>query len=666
MTESGDTSGKESSGDNLPDLSSLLNEGAFGPSWASGKPKVQSYQDHKGPEDDGDRSRKGSGKPKDRRTVGKPRGDRPPGRGRPGYKQHGGQREQHKPYRPDFEIQLQPHPSAFAALMKAMRDSCRTFELFELSRLFLSKSERFVAKVHPKDSPRKDAGDASSATASETSPFFVSMPDGIGFESEKEAIDHVLGNHLGEFFNIEEVEKDPPKGTFNVVNRCSVTGTLLAPPNYHRYRDVVQEHYASKIHGMSKERFESKIETLRDEEAVNQWVESMKKGLIYKAKDESQEFQHMEEARRYILMKHKDKVVRPADMVRIEGKDLAKLPQNRIRRSIEAVLEKQIRVPLDFSNHLRGRLRRANFSIYKRGGKGGITYACAVKRQYRTPDTSFSDSIQALVEFIENNPDITAQQILKPSAGESVQVKVPQEAEAEAQARGTEDVQESGVQDGNQAEDASHAPIQDALEVQGSQAVESPQPGPGTGEEVSSDAQPSQPPKDEGKASSPLQEEGEEKKFVGEIPDSDTLAQDLRWLIQYGYVTEYGDGKLYAPSVRTNQPEQSAQVSEEERDGGEVTSSTPAPDDPNQEGEQPLPGANVQPDVETQEELSDEPSLEDGAKVPEPAGEPGEVSQPAQTEEMEPEESGGTITPEAEDGADKQEEGTKGQPAGED
>jgi len=343
-------------------------------------------------------------------------------------------------------------------LMKAMRESSRTFELFEIARLFLSKPDRFVAKVLPRGSlpanpsHKKPAPQAPQPTEQI---FHISIPDGIGFETENEAIDHVLGNHLDKFFDIEKVEKEPPKGTFNVVNRCTLTDTLLAPPNYHRYQHIVQEHFTSKIHAMAFERFESKIETVRDQEAVDQWVESMKTGYTYKAKDTGENFQHLEEARRYLLMNHKAKIVRTAESIRIDGKDLEKLPRNRIRRSIEAVLEKQLRVPLDFSNHLRGRLRRANFTIYKRGGKGGVTYVCAVKRQHRTQDTAFSDSIQTLVEFIEKNPEVYAQHILKtvpstqkeaeakPAAPEPVETpeSAPEQAEtsAEQTAPATED-----------------------------------------------------------------------------------------------------------------------------------------------------------------------------------------------------------------------------------
>ena len=572
MTESGDTSGNDGN-DMLPDLSSLLSEGTFGPSWASGKSKGKSYSDHKGGDEGGrDGKRKGQGKTRDRRQGAKPRGDRPQGRGRHGDRK--GHRDQNRPYRPDFEIQLQPHPTAFAALMKAMRDSCRTFELFELSRLFLTKSDRFVAKVHPKENP-KPAGEGA-PTALPASPFHLSVPDGIGFETEAEAIDHVLGKHLGEFFEIEEVEKEPPNGSFSVVNRCTVTGTLLAPPNYHRYRDVVQGHFASKIHGMSRERFESRIETVREKEAVDEWLESMKKGFNYKAKEGGQEFQHLEEARRHLLMSHKAKVVRPSDMVRIEGKDLQQLPNNRIRRSIEAVLEKQIRVPLDFSNHLRGRLRRANFTIYKRGGKGGITYACAVKRQYRTLESSFSDSIQELVEFIEKNPDITAQHILKPSAPEQRAEEASPEAQKpteEASGTPAETPEEAKPDVQEEAPEGTEAPGTETPETQEPESSpkeqdSTPAPEEKTGEDgeppsVSTAApeegkiEPEDPkaePKPEERTKAAPSPEPEAFKIVGEIPASETLGQDLRWLIQYGYVTEFSDGRLFAPPIKIEQP----------------------------------------------------------------------------------------------------------------
>ena len=69
-----------------------------------------------------------------------------------------------------------------------------------------------------------------------------------------------------------------------MINKCGVTGELLGPPNYHRYNQMVQQHYAAKVTRMPFEAFRSRIETVRDPEVVNQWLEKMKKVTRYTSK----------------------------------------------------------------------------------------------------------------------------------------------------------------------------------------------------------------------------------------------------------------------------------------------------------------------------------------------------------------------------------------------
>ena len=69
-------------------------------------------------------------------------------------------------------------------------------------------------------------------------------------------INHVMANHLAQFFEIEEIEVEPPKGNFQMVNQCqTITSELLGSPNYHRYQEFLQLHYAARITGMSFEQF---------------------------------------------------------------------------------------------------------------------------------------------------------------------------------------------------------------------------------------------------------------------------------------------------------------------------------------------------------------------------------------------------------------------------
>jgi hypothetical protein len=222
-----------------------------------------------------------------------------------------------------------------------------------------------------------------------------------------------------------------------VINKCSITGELLGPPNYHRYNQILQQHHASRIKGLPFEAFRGRVETVRDPEAVAQWQAKMRKATRYTWKQGSAAvaapvaapvegeaaapveapaappalaFDSFEEARLYLLTHAREKLVRPMDSVRFHGAILATLPAGEVRHAVEGALERQRRFPLDTANALRGRLRRENFTIFKKGSKG-VSYVCAVKRKFRIPGQTFSDSIGALITYIEAHPMVRASEL---------------------------------------------------------------------------------------------------------------------------------------------------------------------------------------------------------------------------------------------------------------
>jgi hypothetical protein len=347
---------------------------------------------------------------------------------------------------PYFTATFYPEDTSFATLAQTIRKSCRTVELFEIARTVVAKNDRFIVVLAP-----RVAGDQP-GTAAQAAPVprpvvHVSVPDGLPFESDEAAVAHVLARHLDSFFTKAEVEVDPPKGNFLVINRCGLTGELLGPPNYHRYGQILQQHYAAKVGSrMAFEAFKSRIETVRDPEIVKQWLDQMRRTVRYTWKVSAQapapsaivvpaepasettpvapdapapeapapveapagpSFDTLEDARLYLLTQARDKVVRTAESVRFKGQLIENLPPGEIRRAVEGALERQRRFPLDTANALRGRLRREHFTIFKKGSKG-ISYVCAVKRRFRVPGQTFADSIGALMAFIEANPMVRA------------------------------------------------------------------------------------------------------------------------------------------------------------------------------------------------------------------------------------------------------------------
>jgi len=398
---------------------------------------------------------------------GDPRGTRRDGPGGPGgHGGHGGgrpdfrgpPREPAGPYvSPFFGVTFYPEDQSFSALAQAIRKSCRTFELFYIAKSVVDKNDRYVAVVQRLD-PNARPGDAAPAQpAAKPAPFFISVPDGVPFEFEDSAINHVMEKHLGSFFDVSEVEIEAPKGNFQVINRCPITGALLAPPNYHRYLQILQQHHAANVR-IPFEAYKAKVESVREPELIAQWLEKMKKTTRYTVKPAAAApaasgaaaspapaaatpaetpsetaavdlttappaeapvaqapvaaeaaapaiyFDSLEDARQYLLNAARDKVVRSVEQLRFPGRILESIPAgSEIRRAVEGAVERQRRFPLDTANALRGRLRRESFTIFKKGSKG-ISYVCAVKRRFRVAGQAFSDSLSSLITFIETHP----------------------------------------------------------------------------------------------------------------------------------------------------------------------------------------------------------------------------------------------------------------------
>ena len=605
------------------DLNSL-SELSFGPSWAGGQSDQSNrYKDYEEKSSRGGRrSNSGRDRPgrRDRREGGRPqrrseesgstgtarggrdsqdRGNYSRGESRRGQ---GRRRDTAPIFEPTVKVDLSPQDDAFEALVGRLTATARTYQLFEIAQLVLQKPERYVVVVTNK------AGKESVAA-----PLYFAVPGHLPFETEEAAISHVMTNHLDQFFDIESVDLDPPKGNFQVIHRCGITGELLGPPNYHRYQDFLQRHYSNRIHNMSFDRFQSKIETVKEQEAIDAWMESMKKGERYvlkeRAEGEPESFQSIEEVRRFLMQSRRDKVVGSAESVRFAGRDIERMPRGDLRRSVELYCQQQVRFPLDTANNLRGRLRRHNFAVYKKGSKG-VSYVCSVKRKFRDESTVFSESIQGLITFIEAHPDMEAAKLPEAYLG----IKVKQGNTQASESSAVETKTEEGESNPSVSEEVSEAPESTKDEpVEPAEAAEEKIPA----TEASADASPA----------------AEVEAYTAdEKARLDTLMIDLRWLVREGYVTEYGDGRLFAPAImpkpKKKSPKNSDHQTEEKAakeapveapaSAGEATVDVPASQAPEEEQVSQVEAESVAENISAEsdkEETVSEPRDEIAAEI---------------------------------------------------
>jgi hypothetical protein len=210
------------------------------------------------------------------------RSDRPDGERRPrrdgSFPRRDGDRREREPRPPrlDAKVSFLPDRERLALVVRDIQASRRAFPLVHIANLFLGGDDRHQIKIElppPKEGePRKT--------------FVQCLDCHRVFLARPNAESHVLNDHIGKFFDIEEIEVEPPAGTYTCVARCKLSGELLGPPNDHSYNAKLQELWSTRFSHMPKSEYLSHIETVRDEALVEQWKDSMRKKTVYRLKAE--------------------------------------------------------------------------------------------------------------------------------------------------------------------------------------------------------------------------------------------------------------------------------------------------------------------------------------------------------------------------------------------
>lgn len=264
MSEKENNSSTASSSNTL-DLNSLTDLN-FGPSWAESTEPVKKLSHELVDEKAGSFEKKERRSParKDRRGSDKFRKQQRSAHFSPNRER----KDFQAPIKdPKFEIKIYPQDDTFDALVKQLKTSFRTYQLFGITRTILEKHERFIVLINR----IKKENEAEK-------PIFFTPKDNMPFDTEEAAIEHFCEHFLSDFFEIKTVERDAPKGNFSLIYRCPFTKALIGPPNYHRYQDLLKAHHKTKIKNLSLEDYQSKLEGINDEAVVSEWLEQMKRG----------------------------------------------------------------------------------------------------------------------------------------------------------------------------------------------------------------------------------------------------------------------------------------------------------------------------------------------------------------------------------------------------
>ena len=256
-------------------LEGLLDQFSLGPAWARAKP-VSTEKKFRGPKesDSTPRRRDDRGGRDNRNQRDDRQGDRRDDR-RQGGGAGGGNRRNfdkaaphHEPRREEIapaegvNVTLVPDKTAIQLVCKEIHHVARVYPLFDVAEIILA--ERARCRAHFEISEKQPS-------------FYRCKLEEAIFLTKEEALQYFLkADWRNQFIEESTFEIDPPKGSFQSVAKCGISGEWLGPPNYHSYQSEIRRIHRERFSHMPLESYMAKIRTERSEEAVNAWLDSMK------------------------------------------------------------------------------------------------------------------------------------------------------------------------------------------------------------------------------------------------------------------------------------------------------------------------------------------------------------------------------------------------------
>lgn len=381
------------------DSSDVILDLNFVPQWAR-KPPTENHYTNKGYAEkerprgrDDRRSPHGGGQRDDRPR--RPRPDRPE---RPQRQERPERTQAPRPVIKELPVTvtLLPEQKRLASLVKQMHHSRRAYPLMDLANLLVQDPEGYLVKIEGNKS------------APEFRMFQCRTCKTVASTEEMIRL-HIQSKHLHDFYEKEDIEIDPPSGSFPGVARCRKTGILLGPPNHHSYTEKLTEVHQTKFAHLSIEDYKRNIEIVKDEALVDQWKEESRKQTVYKLKS--------------------DPEAKPLDLKRAEAEFATKIPglietTNRaiipakvsqglddlsITHAIRQVWSKESRFSLTMSFSMRAAFRHMHLHLFK---AGKINFVTHIKPNPINPEDTVENISEVLV-FLKEHPGSTRLHMLE-------------------------------------------------------------------------------------------------------------------------------------------------------------------------------------------------------------------------------------------------------------
>jgi len=300
---------------------------------------------------------------------------------------------------PAITVSFIPERSGLKPLVKKLSSTRRAYSLFEVAATFLSKPEFYAAAI---ESAGNDGQPASS--------LYQCTECKAVFTNKQTAVTHGLNRHLDMFYDKEEKEGELPQGKFACVARCTLSGELLGPPNYHAFNEKLTELYRSRFAGMPIDQYRKKIVNETDPAMIERWKKEAARKIIYRTKllNEPVVFERISLLEQHFNENYAPALIRENLRFVIPAKISQELDDHYIKQVIQETWQKETRFPINMAIAIQKRFRHLGLHIFRTSAK--MTFVSSVQPHAIDPAQA-TEIVRNILEWIKTNTGKTRQNL---------------------------------------------------------------------------------------------------------------------------------------------------------------------------------------------------------------------------------------------------------------
>lgn len=294
-----------------------------------------------------------------------------------------------------------PERTHLGLIVKEIHEKRRAYPLAMVAGLFLQKPENHQIKFEVQGN-RPEAANFK---------LWQNTKTGMVFLNRETAQSFALARDLEEFFEKQDQPIEPPAGNFVCVGRCSLSGELLGPPNYHGYQERLHELHRSRFSHMPLDVYRGKVEVVRDPAVVEQWKEQAKTIRRYRDRTEPEGPATLKrsEAEFRFMEKYAKDLFKQGNRFLMPGQRAAELPDPELRRLLRDAWTRESRFPMTLLFALRAAFKHMKLQLFKVGNE---TFATPI--QPKPIDAAHVvENIQKIIDLLREHPGWTRKELVE-------------------------------------------------------------------------------------------------------------------------------------------------------------------------------------------------------------------------------------------------------------